>query len=51
MSDWLKQGLKLSAEAWPTQLCKNTDDGMKVKVKVKLRFSAPSAGIAEIEQT
>ena len=23
----------------------------KVKVKVKLRFSAPSAGIAEIEQT
>ena len=24
---------------------------VKVKVKVKLRFSAPSAGIAEIEQT
>ena len=25
--------------------------GVVVKVKVKLRFSAPSAGIAEIEQT
>ena len=24
---------------------------VKVKVKVKLRFSAPSAGIAEVEQT
>ena len=24
---------------------------VKVKVKVKLRFSAPSAGIADIEQT
>ena len=26
-------------------------DSTLVKVKVKLRFSAPSAGIAEIEQT